>query len=469
MSGSEKTAFALFFGNRGFFPASLQSSARREMKAALKAMGYKCIMLDEKATRHGAVETPAEGRVYARFLAENRGKYGGVILCLPNFGDETGAVAALKDAGVPILVQAYPDELNRMAMDQRRDAFCGKFSVMDVFTQYGVKFTALAPHTVHPSSKEFAGNVDYFDRLCRVVNGMREMTVGAIGARTTAFKTVRFDELALQKHGITTETFDLSMVFARVNAMDAKARAYKSKAAKLKGYSNWQGTPDAALDRIVRLGVVLDELIVENGLHALALRCWVELQQYMGCSPCVLLGELNDRGIAAACEVDVGNAITMRALGLASGGPAACLDWNNNYGGDPDKCILFHCGPVPSSMMTGRGQIHAHDIIGTVVDKECTYGCNVGRIAPTPFTFGSMLTEGGRIKTYLGKGKFTADKIPAEFFGCAGVAQIDSLQQAILKIGYAGHRHHVSVTPGHMIEPVCEAFGRYLGYDVMLV
>lgn len=469
MSGSDKTTFAVFFGNRGFFPASLQSAARKEMKTALKAMGYKCIMLEEKATRYGAVETPAEGRTYAKFLADNRGKYGGVLLCLPNFGDETGAVAALKDAGVPILVQAYPDELNKMAPDKRRDAFCGKFSVMDVFTQYGVKFTALDPHTVHPSSKEFAANIDYFDRLCRVVNGMKEMTVGAIGARTTAFKTVRFDELALQRHGITTETFDLSMVFARMNALDAKAKAYKSKAAKLKGYTNWQAAPDTAFDKIVRLGVVIDELIEENCLDALALRCWVEMQQYMGCSPCVLLSELNNRGIAAACEVDVGNAITMRALGLASGGVTTCLDWNNNYGSAPDKCILFHCGPVPADMMTAKGQIHAHEIIGTAVGMECTYGCNVGRIAPTPFTFGSMLTESGRIKTYLGKGKFTADKVPADFFGCAGVAQIDNLQQVLLKIGYAGHRHHVSVTPGQVVGPVSEAFERYLGYDVMTV
>lgn len=153
---NKKSAFAVFFGNRGFFPASLQAAARRELTDVLQRLGHNTLMLDPQATRYGAVETPLEGQVYANFLQEHRGEYDGVILCLPNFGDETGAVAALKEAGVPILIQAYPDELDKMAPHQRRDAFCGKFSIMDVFCQYGVKFTALKPHTAHPQSAKFA-------------------------------------------------------------------------------------------------------------------------------------------------------------------------------------------------------------------------------------------------------------------------------------------------------------------------
>jgi L-fucose isomerase-like protein len=469
MKTDSKTTFAVFFGNRGFFPASLQASARREMKDVLGKLGHQTIMLDAKATRHGAVETPAEGARFAEFLRANRGKFGGVILCLPNFGDETGAIAALKDAGVPILVQAYPDELDKMAPELRRDSFCGKFSVMDVFCQYGLKFTALTPHTVAPASAAFAANVDYFDRLCRVVGGLRDMVVGAIGARTTAFKTVRIDEIALQRHGITMETFDLSDVFARMNALKPRDKRLKAKASRLKTYTSWRGVPAAAFQKIARLGVVLDGLIEECRLDAFALRCWVEMQQQLGISPCVLLSEINDRGIAAACEVDVGNAVTMRALGLAAGNVTTCLDWNNNYGEQEDKCILFHCGPVPASMMTGKGQITDHAILANAVGQGCAFGCNTGRIAPTEFTYGSMLTDGGRLKFYVGEGRFTDDPVPADFFGCAGVAEIPWLQAALQKIGYAGFRHHVSVAPGRVSAPVAEAFEKYLGYDVMRV
>ncbi|MDH7569508.1 MAG: hypothetical protein QHJ73_07980, partial [Armatimonadota bacterium] len=300
----------------------------------------------------------------------------------------------------------------------------------------------------------------------RVVQRMRGLRVGAIGARTTAFKTVRIDEVALQRHGITMETVDLSDVFARMRSVSDGAAELCEKKAHLCRQANCQGVPEAALDRLARLAVVLDALINEMELHAIALRCWLEMQQQLGISPCLVLGELNDRGVPAACEVDVGNAVTMAALAAASGAPAACLDWNNNYGDDEEKCILFHCGPVPPSLMAGPGHVADHAILANAVGAGCGYGCNTGRIAPTPFTFGSMLTNEGRLCFYLGEGRFTDDPIPPEFFGCAGVAQIERLQDVLQSIGYQGHRHHTSVTPGHVLAPVREAFERYLHYTV---
>ncbi|MBT3377769.1 MAG: hypothetical protein HN742_06465 [Lentisphaerae bacterium] len=464
-----KTTFALLFGNRGFFPASLQASARQELTERLQALGHGTISPPAEATRHGAIETPAEGEIYANFLREHRGEYSGVVLCLPNFGDETGAIAALKDCGVPILIQAYPDELDRMAPALRRDAFCGKFSIMDVFCQYGLPFTALKPHTVHPNSPAFAENVDFFDRVCRVHSGMKEMTVGAIGARTTAFKTVRIDELALQRHNITMETFDLSGVFHRMKLLGADEAVFKDKAEALRNYTCWAGTPDPSFDQIVRLAVVLDQMVEECGLDALALRCWVEMQEQLGISPCVLLSALNDSGMAAACEVDVGNAVTMYGLQLATGKPSICLDWNNNYGDEEDKCILFHCGSVAQSLMVERGTISDHAILANAVGEGCSYGCNEGRIAPTPFTFSSMLTDAGELCFYLGEGRFTEDPIPDDFFGCAGVAEIAQLQDVLQTVGYLGHRHHTSVSPGHVSGALLEAWEKYLGYDVTLV
>ena len=463
---SPKTTFALFFGNRGFFPGSLIEQARQEVSQLLKGWGHEVLMLPADATRHGAVETPREGEVFARFLRDHHDNVGGVILCLPNFGDETGAVAALKEAGVPILIHGYPDDLDKMAPALRRDAFCGKFSIMDVFHQYGVRFTALKPHVVHPTDEAFRANVDSFDRTCRVVRGMRGVVIGAIGARTTPFKTVRIDEVALQRHNITVETIDLAKVFARMKDVHPSGEAYQAKADALKRCACWDEAPEDAFGTLTKLGVVLDAIIEEYDMDAIALRCWIEMQEQLGVSPCVLLGEMNDRGIAAACEVDVGNAVAMHALAAASDGPASCLDWNNNYADDDEKCILFHCGPVPPSMMTARGTIVDHAILENAVGKGAGYGCNVGRIAPTEFTFGSMTTEAGKLKSYLGHGVFTDDVIPKDFFGCAAVAEIRRLQDVLLHVGRYGFRHHVSVTPGSVQAPVHEALARYLDIEV---
>jgi len=463
---NSKSTFALYFGNRGFFPESLIADARTELSDTLTKLGYESLMMDSSLTRFGAVESPEEGRKYAKFLEEHRGKFEGVILCLPNFGDETGAVSALQDAGVPIYILAYPDELDKMDFKYRRDAFCGKFSIMDVFYQYQVPFTVFPPHTLHPFSEEFESQINTFDMVCKIVKGMKRMTVGAIGARTTAFKTVRYDELALQKYGITTEVLDLSEVFSRVRKLDMNSKAAKEKEERLRNYTNFSKVPAKSFENIVRFGVVLDEIIIENNLNALALRCWIEMEKEFGVAPCVLLSEINDRGFPAACELDICNAVTMYALNLASGKPVTCLDWNNNYGDHRDKCIMFHCGPVPQSLMTAKGEVIDHPMFAKALGAGCGIGCNAGRIAPNKITFASSKTQDGKLFLYMGEGEITDDPIQEGFFGCGGVARIDGLQEKLYKIGYNGYRHHVSVSPGLVSAALREACIRYLGYEI---
>lgn len=461
-----KSTFALYFGNRGFFPETLIAKARKELADELKNLGYDYLMMDSNLTRFGAVESPEEGRKYAKFLDDNRGKFDGIILCLPNFGDETGAVSALQDAGVPIYILAYPDELDKMDFQQRRDAFCGKFSIMDVFYQYQLSYTVFPPHALHPHSEDFKKQIETFDQICSIVGGMKRMTVGAIGARTTAFKTVRYDELALQKYGITTEVLDLSEVFSRVRKIDMTSASIKEKSERLKHYTNFDKVPEKCFENLVRFGVVIDEIITEYNLDTLALRCWIEMEKEFGVAPCVLLSEINDRGIPAACELDICNAITMYALNLASRKPATCLDWNNNYGEDPDKCILFHCGPVAQSLMVAKGEVIDHPMFAKSLGAGCGFGCNVGRIAPNLLTFASSKTQDGKLFVYMGEGEFTEDPIQEGFFGCGGVVRISGLQDKLYKIGYAGYRHHVSVTPGHYAAAMREACTRYLGYEL---
>jgi L-fucose isomerase-like protein len=375
---TKQLTFALYFGNRGFFPEKLVSGAREELTAVLKKLGYNALLMDESVTKYGAIEGTEDGHKYAQFLKANEGKYDGVILCLPNFGDETGA----------------------------------------------------------------------------------------IGARTTAFKTVRFDELTLQRYGITTEALDLSEVFLRIRDIKTSGDAYVAKAERLKNYTNWTGVPDEKFEMLTKLGVVVDDIMRDYQMDCMAFRCWIEIEKELGISPCVILSETNDRGIVAACELDVCNAVPMHALRLASQRPATCLDWNNNYGDDPDKCILFHCGPVPQGLMAAKGQIIDHPMFAKAMGAGCGWGCNVGRIAPNPITFASSKTADGKLYCYLGEGEFTQDKIAEDYFGCAGVAKIENLQNVLEHVGHEGYRHHVGVTAGHVAPAVREAFTKYLGYEL---
>ena len=100
-------------------------------------------MLDEQDTKLGGVETWQHAKACADLFSQHRDRIDGVLVCLPNFGDEKGVADALKLAAlnVPVLVQAYPDDLNQLDVQRRRDAFCGKISVCNNLRQSGIPFT----------------------------------------------------------------------------------------------------------------------------------------------------------------------------------------------------------------------------------------------------------------------------------------------------------------------------------------
>ena len=457
--------FALFFGNRGFMPAELIAGARADMIKAVTDAGHEYIAMDENATRYGAVETREEGRLYHDWLKSHEGEYDGVILCMPIFIDENGAIAALQDAGVPVLMQAYPDEIGKMDFKHRRDAYCGKFSVTDVFYQYKLPFTVMKPHVVHPLSEAFRQNLDDFAAICRVVKGMKRFNLGCIGARTTAFKTVRFDEVTLQRYGINVESFDLSELIFKVNAKKDDDAVVLDKMKRLESYTDFSKVPAKNKLTLAKISVVIDEYIDEYKLDAVTLRCWNEMETILRVCPCVLISELNDRGIVCSCEIDLTSAITMRAMALASEKPTACLDWNNNYGDDENKVILFHCGPVAQSLMTGKGEVTEHKMFAKG-DPGSGWGTNEGRIAPFEMTFSNGFTENGKLKVYVSEGKFTNDPIEKAFFGCGGVAQIPDLQNKLIRLAKGGFKHHTTVGVGKMKSVLLEAF-EYLGYDIV--
>lgn len=459
-----KTTFALFFGNRGFFPGELVADARKDMIAALEKNGYGYIIMDESLTRYGAIETITEGRKFAEFLEEHKGEYDGVILSLPNFGDENGASVALKDIDVPVLVQAFPDEMDKMDFAHRRDSMCGKLAMCNLLRQMGIKYTLTTDFCSHPLSDSFAEDLKQFAGTCRVVKGMKKFNVGAIGARTTAFKTVRFDEIAFQNKRVNIETIDMSRIFAEMENVDPeKLEAKKQRYSSLSDFGTY---PPEKLENIAKLGVVIDNMIEEYDLQAVAVRCWDELQKKYGVAPCLILGELNERGIAAACELDVTNAVMMRAIGLAADWPVMLLDVNNNYLDAKDKIIFFHCGPAPISMMQGKGKIEEHLMFRKSYGEGSGVGINKGKFIVGDVTVGSFKTEGGELCAFIAEGELTDDKLPDCFFGCGTVFKKDGANDMLKYMASEGFRHHIAITKGNFAPAVVEAFTKYLGYKI---
>ena len=455
---------ALLIANRGFFPSTVIESAREEMTQAVKKAGADVLVMDSSLTKYGAVETRAEGEIFGNFLAEHNGEYDGLIICLPNFGDENGIKEAIKDVTVPILLQAYPDELGKLDFANRRDAFCGKLGLCAVLKQMNVPFVSGEPFTMHPLSEEFSHEINDFLAICRMVKTMRHMRIGVLGARTTAFKSVRYDEGALERKGADVETLDLTQIFDQMKTIKEDDPRLAEWEKEIKSISDTSDTPEYAIVNQCKLGVALENLRNEMKLDVMAIRCWSELQYEYKITPCTVMGILNKRQIPVVCETDVTNAPAMLAMALASGTGVGCLDINNNYGKEPDQCILFHCGPLPIDLLCGPGHMEEHKMLTKTQGENCSWGVYVGRIKPGEITICGMRTENGEVRYFVERAEVMDIKVDDGFFGTYGVVALPGLQTKLRHMSEEGFRHHAIITAGDQTRRIREALSKYLGY-----
>jgi L-fucose isomerase-like protein len=332
--------------------------------------------------------------------------------------------------------------------------------------QYGIPYSLTTIHTVDPESKEFRRDLASFAATCRVVKGLRGARFGQVGARPAAFLTVRYSEKILDTYGISVESLDLSEAFGRAEKLKSDDNNVKSKLQALKDYASTKNISAQALDKMARFAVVMDNFMDENELVGTAVQCWTSMEEYFGVVPCAVMSMLSNTLKPSACETDITGLIGMYAMVLASGRPSALLDWNNNYGEDPDKGVVFHCSNLPQDIFGGQAVMDYQEIIAGSVGKENTYGTMVGKIKPTPLTYCRVSTDDnyGMIRAYLGEGRITEDKV--ETFGGYGVVEIPGFQTLLRYICENGFEHHVAVNPTQVAEAVCEAMDKYLEWDV---
>jgi L-fucose isomerase-like protein len=457
----------LIVGNRGFFPDHLAKSGREEMLRVLAAAGIEVVTLTPEQSKHGAVETREESNRCAELFRRHSEQIDGVIVTLPNFGEERAIADTLRLANlrVPVLVQATPDDPQKMTIASRRDSFCGKMSACNNLRQYGIPYSITTLHTESPDSPEFARELEWFAAVCRVVKGFRNLRVGAIGARPTAFNTVRYSEKILEANGISIETLDLSEVLGRIARMPDADPAAQAKLAAIKNYVDAGGVPDLALVKMAKLGAVIDQWMASTEVQISAVQCWTSMEENLGVVPCTIMSMMSDGLLSSACEVDIVGVLGMHALRLASGTPSALLDWNNNYGSDPDKAVCFHCSNLPKHFFRSA-RMDFQEIIAGTVGKENTFGTCVGLIKPEPMTFARFSTDdtAGRMRGYVGQGRFTDD--PLNTFGGAGVVAIPHMQKLLRHICVNGFEHHVAANLSSVGAAVHEAATRYLGWDM---
>jgi L-fucose isomerase-like protein len=457
----------VILGNRDFFPDALISEARRDLVAVFSELSVEPVWLTESDSKLGAVETWADAVKCGELFRANRQRIEGILICLPNFGDEKGVADAIRlsELNVPILVQACPDDLDHFGLARRRDAYCGKISVCNNLRQYGYKFSLTQNHTTSLSSELFRDELKSFFAVCRVVRGMRRVRIGAVGARPNAFNTTRYSEKLLESAGISVNTIDLSEILGNASGIASDDIRVKQRVEQIRAYADSSAAPLESLVKMAKFALVLDDWMTSLGLTATAIQCWSSLQKNFGVNVCTIMSMMSEQMMPSACEVDIAGVVSMYALQLASGRPSALVDWNNNYGSAPDKCVFFHCGNWAKDFLPDI-RIGTAPILGTMLGEENTVGALAGRTPAGPMSFGRVGTDdsSGRIRVYLGDGDFTDDVL--DTFGTRAVVKIPQLQELMQFICLNGFEHHVAMTARHCAAPVAEALGKYLDWDV---
>ena len=472
MKNKKKMCFGVIIGTRAYFNAELAKDVRKQLLTVLTNEGYDYVILPEDATPTGSssIETREDGLKSAALFRENRERIDGIIVSLPNFGFEIGIINAISIAelNVPILVQACDDENNKVDLDSRRDAFCGKISVCNNLYQYGIPFTDTTLHTYSIFSDLLAKDINKFAAICRVVNGLRHARIGAIGARPAGFQTVRASEKILQATGITVVPVDLSEILAVASKIENDNSALLQKVEDIKKYALVPQEYDGKLILQAKFGLAVEQWMEANAIDAVAIQCWDSLEQNYGCAACVTMSMLGEKLIPAACEVDIAGAVSMYALTLASGRQSALLDWNNNFAEDRNKCVCTHCGNFPKSFVMDNITLSTLGVLGRTLGKVNTFGAVYGKVKQGEFTFFRISTDDTRgcIKSYLGEGKITDD--PYGMDGCIAVTKVNNLQTLMKYICKNGFEHHVAMCRGNVKDILEEAINNYLGWELYI-
>ena len=469
MKNKERMCFGIIIGTRAYFNSELAKDVRKQLLKTLADEGYDYVILPEDATPTGSssIETREDGLKCAELFRQNRDRIDGIIVSLPNFGFEIGIINAISvaDLNVPVLVQACDDENDKVDLDSRRDAFCGKISVCNNLYQYGIPFTDTTLHTYSIYSELLAKDINKFAGICRVVNGLRHARIGAIGARPAGFQTVRASEKLLQKSGITVVPVDLSEILGAARKIEDTDAELLKKLEEIKCYA---AVPKEYSDKLVlqaKFGVAVERWIEANQIDAVAVQCWDSLEQNYGCAACVTMSMLGEKLLPAACEVDIAGAVSMYALTLAAQGQSALLDWNNNFAEDRNKCVCTHCGNFPKSFVRNDLKLGTLGVLGRTLGKVNTFGAVYGKVTKGDFTFFRISTDDtkGAIKAYLGTGEITDD--PYGMDGCIAVTKVNNLQTLMKYICKNGFEHHVAMVRNDVKEILNEAIEDYLGLE----
>ncbi|MFP4395267.1 MAG: L-fucose/L-arabinose isomerase family protein [Anaerolineales bacterium] len=354
------------------------------------------------------------------------------------FADSTMVMALAKAIDAPLVMWAVPEAPNGARL--RLNSFCGINLGGHAMKRAGLSFDYIYAPADDPAALE---KIMTWAKAGRAKRLLAQARIGRIGQHPEGFDSCELDAAALKsRFGVEIVQMELATVFE--GARSVPEADVDEALAALRAQIEIDATLDeAALRKSLATYVTMRRLAAEQGLHAMAVRCWPEFFTELGCAACGAMSMLTNELTPCSCEADINGALSQLLLQWVSDAPVFGTDMVA-FDGKENTAVVWHCGKAPLAMadpeFQARATIHSNRKLPLLMEFPLKPGrVTIVRISEAPGT--------GRYQLVVGSGEML--RAPLSFSGTSGVLRFDSGAEAALDtIMSEGLEHHIELTYG---------------------
>jgi len=421
---------------------------------------------DKKLTDGGLVTFMEDSEKVIKLFKEK--DIQGLLIGMMTFGEEIPNLLIV-EAFSSIPIQVFGTKEGPFTEDGNRksDSFCGTISTASGLVRRNVKFDFSGIY--FPEEEGFISDVKRFSKVVNAINGFIGMKIGELGPRVAPFETCAINEVDLINR-FRIKVVPYTLLQLKVDMDNTKEDNIKEIENEIKKFYDCKLVDDNIISKVSRLEYILKKYAAEEKLSGFGIKCWTEMQKYIGISPCLSMGRLTDSGIMCACEVDIHGAITMVVQNLLTLNRDIphFIDWTIQNQEDENTFLAWHCGNAPISLRCNScvPQINTHSILGWQLGYDKSFGTVEFQLEEGLVTISRLVEINGEFKMLITTGEAFHGR--RELTGSWRWIKVDDLKKLYRTIIEEGFIHHASVISGDLRKEL-RTFCKFAGIDVIEV
>jgi L-fucose isomerase-like protein len=282
-----------------------------------------------------------------------------VILVFWDWVREDLPISVARNLRAPVLLWGIVGESEYLPL---AGVTCAASNLMRI----GVPFRYVVGSIENPNSLAEIGS---WARAAGAVGLLKRLRVGAVGLACPGLISTEASGITVARLGPQLVVLDPLRLIAEYERADEESISEATQRFVDPAF-HFDGATQEDLEKGLRLWAAAKEIVSQEELDVIGIRCWPELRRYHGLSPCVAFSKLMDAGVMGSCEND-----PLAGVGMALGywltqHPVFVADINTVIE-DAGLLRLWHCGAASLGLRgSERVQLRKtfHDNSGCTLD-----------------------------------------------------------------------------------------------------